>query len=643
MCGILGIYSLDGGASAADVSSGLAALHHRGPDGRGSWIDPSGRIALGHTRLRIIGGENGRQPLHNEDGSISAVVNGEFYDFERIRSDLERRGHRFQTRSDSEILVHLYEEKGAACLEDLRGEFAFLLWDDRYRRLFAGRDRFGIKPLVYTRFQNRILLASEAKALFAMGPAPGWDEASFLQAAHFQYLLPEQSLFRGVRQVRPGHLLRIHQDVVEERPYWDLDYRQTGNPSNDHSETPIQDFRDALKEAVTHRLRADVPVCCHLSGGLDSSTVAALVKRVRGTPPTCFTIGFSDADYDETSLARQTAAALEAPLTVIPVTQRDLLERLPDAVYYSEGLAINGHLSAKFLLSRAIREAGFKVALTGEGSDEVLAGYPHFRLDWLRHHAMGTDMEHRLLDANPASRGIMLTQSAGWPLAMTRRTLGFVPAFLEAKAAMGYRLREFLRDDLQDRHPVTTFEANLLQSFDLQGQLADRHPVDQSSYLWSKTALAQYILKTLGDGAEMAHSVEGRLPFLDHVLFDVLRRLPLDWKIHPNRVGGTTDLIEKHILRESMHPHLTAEVYARRKHPFMAPPLWRDPSDRAHEIVQDRLRSQACRDLPFFDHAKVRRFLDRLPHRRFEPGSGRDPLLMTLLSATALQERFFRK
>jgi asparagine synthase (glutamine-hydrolysing) len=658
MCGIAAILSrAPARANEGRIDAALRALQHRGPDGMGRWSSPDGRVTLGHVRLSIIDLRGGAQPMTSEDGQIAAVVSGEFYDFERLRADLQARGHTLRSASDSEVLIHLYEERGPACLTDLRGEFAFILWDHRDRLLFAGRDRFGVRPLCYAvdPQSGALLLASEAKGLLAAGVPAAWDPAAVYHAAHLQYLLPHQTLFAGIAQVPPGHLLLSggapgkDEDMAPPRPrlrrYFDLDYP----PGEPPPLSPVQErdataqVRAALEDAVRLRLRADVPVACQLSGGLDSSLVAALAARAlqdegRGPLP-CFCVRFTDAPegthgdapYDEGQMARAVAEALgpAALLHEVPVRDAEMADLLPDAVAHGEGLAINGHLMAKFLLSRAIRGAGYKVALTGEGADEVFAGYPHLRQDLLM--AEGDEAGlRRLHESNLATAGIQLPEGDAPPTAALTATLGAAPSFLVAKGTLGRRVRALLAPDFLREMGGRDPYATLLAHMDVSGQLAGRHPVHQALYLWTRLSLAGYILRTLGDGMEMAHAVEGRLPFLDTPLFALARGLPVSMKIR-RAAGG---LVEKYVLREAARGLVPDVVLQRQKHPFMAPPL---AGPRMAERVADTLRGPLP---PFFDRQAVRRFVDRLPGLPPRERVAADAVVMMVLCACLLAERF---
>src|SRR6516162_8495591 len=373
MCGIAAMYSTREPIRADALERATLKLEHRGPDGQQTWVSEDRRVGLGHARLSIIDLATGDQPIASEDEALRIVVNGEFYDFEREQRNLECRGHRLRTRSDSEIALHLYEDLGTACLHQLRGQFAFVLWDGLNDTLFAARDRFGIKPLYYAVHRGTLHLASEIKALLAAGVPARWDRAAFFQANHFLGTPPDGSLFEGIRPVPPGHYLLASGGQVRLIRYWDFDYpaavdaRQTGSDA-EYAER----FRHALDEAVRLRLRADVPVACCLSGGLDSCAVLGLAARHRAEPIRAFTLTFDRAAYDEGAIAREMAAHAGADFRPIPIWQSDLADHFADAAWQAETLFVNAHGVAKYLLSRAVRDAGYKVVLTGEGSDEIL-------------------------------------------------------------------------------------------------------------------------------------------------------------------------------------------------------------------------------------------------------------------------------
>jgi asparagine synthase (glutamine-hydrolysing) len=609
MCGIAAVLSRHEPIDPETVRAATAALHHRGPDGRGHWRSEDGLVALGHARLSIIDLTTGDQPISNETGTIHVVVNGEFYDFERIRGELEGRGHKFRTKSDSEIVLHLYEEFGPECLHHLRGEYAFVIWDEGNHRLVAGRDRFGVKPLFYAQHDGALYLASEAKALFAMGVPARWSHDAVYAGG---FIIPgERTLFRGVNAVPPGHYLRATRESHRLHQYWDVDYPRddlAGPPRSE--EEYVEGFREVLEDAVKTRLRADVPVGCYLSGGIDSCSVLGLASLHHDGPVRAYTLTFDGPQYDESVIAEEMARRAGATYQPIPMKQADLANHFRAAVIQSEIPFINGHTVAKFMLSRAVRESGYKVVLTGEGSDEILAGYPHFRRDMLLHHTVGQDPEEterllaKLVEDNQVSRGLLLPEGDSDTGDVCRTLLGYVPSWLEAMTGTGARMRGLMRDDFLEPHRRTDVIATLLSSLDVRGRLQGRNAVHGALYLWAKTALPHYILSNLGDRMEMAHSVEGRVPFMDHNVAEYLHQVPVSMKIR-----GMT---EKYILREAAKDVLTETVYERQKHPFLSPPATLHPDEPLHALMQDTLRGSAAADVPFLDQKKLVAALDAL-------------------------------
>lgn len=638
MCGIVALFSGRHPISEAAITGATRSLYHRGPDGQRHWIARDGRVALGHARLSIIDLTTGDQPIASEDGRKRIVVNGEFYGYESIQQELERSGHRLGTRSDSEIALHLYEDVGVQCLHRLRGEFAFVLWDDTSRTIFAARDRFGIKPLFYAYHNETLCLASEVKALFAAGVPRRWDAES---VSHAVELGGHQvrTLYDGIFQVPPGHYLLATDKHAQLIQYWDFDYPRTGHSTLKRSDADYAaEFRNALEEAVRLRLRADVPVACYLSGGLDSVAVLGLAAKHRTDPIRAFTLTFDRTEYNEEKEAREMAAKAGAEFFPIPIRQDDLADHFADAIVQSETFCFNAHGVAKYLLSRAVRDSGYKVVLTGEGSDEILGGYAHFRRDMLLYNKEGQDpaevtaLLQDLERLNPVSRGLLLQHGEARPLDNVKRVLGFVPSWMEAFSARSAKLRDLLAGDfLQNFGEPLGYQA-LFSGIDVRGQLAGREPVHQSLYLWSKTMLPAYILTMLGDRMEMAHSVEGRVPFLDHHVVELIRSQPVTQKIH-----GMT---EKYVLRESVRDVITDTVYRRQKHPFLSPPATLNPQGKLNTFMQDTLRGPVLAAIPFFNQKKVIGLLDSLDGMDEGARIANDQVLMTVVSACVLQERF---
>jgi asparagine synthase (glutamine-hydrolysing) len=638
MCGIVAVFSRRDPISSATMERATSSLYHRGPDGQRHWISADRKVALGHSRLSIIDLSTGDQPIASEDERTRIIVNGEFYGFEDIQRDLTTRGHRLRTKSDSEIALHLYEDFGLQCLHHLRGEFAFVIWDETRRRLIAARDRFGIKPLFYAWHGNSLYLASEAKALFAAGVPARWDDESVFHAVSFGKH-QSRTLFDGVFEVPPGHFLIATEKHVQVNQYWDFNYpKSNGNGTKRSDADYAAEFRHELEESVRVRLRADVPVGVYLSGGLDSCSVLGLAARHHPEPIRAFTLTFEQAEYDEGVIAQEMAALAGAEYNPIPIGQRDLADNFADAIAQSETVCVNAHGVAKYMLSRAVRDAGYKVVITGEGSDEILGGYPHFRRDMLLYNREGQSDEAieelmTWLDQNNSvSRGLLLPDGEVGPLEGVKRILGYVPSWIETFSSRAVKLRPLLSDEFQAKYGPIEGTYCILDDTDVRGQLQGRDALHQSLYLWSKTVMANYILTMLGDRMEMAHSIEGRVPFLDHKLVELIVSQPVSQKIR-----GMT---EKFVLREAVRDVITDTVYRRQKHPFLSPPATLNPDDTFSTYVQETLRGKSFESMPFFDQKRVVDLLDRLPGMDVGARTANDQVLMLLVSMCVLHERF---
>ena len=362
MCGIVASVSSRGRVSSDGLARAAASLVHRGPDAQAVWTASNGRAGLGHSRLSIIDLTTGDQPLHNEDDSIHIVVNGEFYDFERIRTELQAKGHCFKTRSDSEIALHLYEDLGARAMHQLRGEFAFALWDERDGVLFAGRDRFGIKPLYYALVDGTCHVASEVKALKALGVPLRWDREALYDIHYGLMHAPSRSAFDGIYQVPPGCYLLTDGVHAHVHTYWDWNYPPAEVTRNADPREAVERLSAVLEEAVRLRLRADVPVACYLSGGLDSCTVLGIASKLASNPLRAYTLSFDMADYDERAIAEAQAKLSGAEFYPIPIRSEQLADHLEDALYHAGASvrerALGGEVPAEQGRARLGRQGG---------------------------------------------------------------------------------------------------------------------------------------------------------------------------------------------------------------------------------------------------------------------------------------------
>jgi asparagine synthase (glutamine-hydrolysing) len=475
------------------------------------------------------------------------------------------------------------------------------------------------------------------KAFAEFGVPLRWDRDT-LYDMHFVTHAPDRSLFEGIYQVPPGSYLVTDGDQVRITQYWDWDYPLKGDVAapKDPREH-IERFAHEFEEAVKLRLRADVPVACYLSGGIDSCTVLGVASKLSSRPLRAYTLSFDHSDYDEGAIAEEQAKLSGAEFQRIDIRSEHMADHFSDALYHAERPFANSHVVAKYLLSRAVRDSGIKVVLTGEGSDEILAGYPHFRRDAVMYGSDSVDADTKatllsqLEAANRVSSGLLMPQP-GTRIESVRQSLGYVPSQLETWAQIGAGLLTMANDDFTNAYAERDTYRLLMSYMDVERQLAGRDVVNQSLYVWAKTMLPNYILGNLGDRMEMAHSVEGRLPFLDHHVVEAVAQMPVSMKIN-----GMT---EKWVLREAVRGDVTDEVYRRQKHPFISPPATLNPDDRLHEMVHDTLRGSGLARLPFVDRAKVTRLLDGLD--ALDPGEqvAIDQILMMLLSGCVLGERF---
>jgi asparagine synthase (glutamine-hydrolysing) len=621
MCGIAAVVDPAGRLDSGEVSVAVDTMQHRGPDGSGTWASRCRRVALGQTRLAVIDLITGDQPMHTADGAYHFVGNAEFYGYGAIRAELNRRGHRLLTTSDNEIALHLYAESGHQALERLRGEFAFVIWDEVRGELFAARDRFGVRPLFFAQHAGRVCLASEIKALVAMGVPAAWDPAAL--ADHLISGLPaDRTLFAGVRQVPPGQFLRTDGRRLELRPYWDLDYPTAAElPTAAESASHRESVQRAVLDAIRTRQWADVPVAYHLSGGLDSSAVVCAAAR--SGPVATFTVRFDDPAYDEGETARRTASFVGATHTEIPIRRSELLDGLEEMVASGEFMQENSHGIARKLQSAAIRDHGYKVALAGEGGDELFAGYPQTRRD------LAFSVSDQVRAQTRASYAKLLAHGAPRHLQTLVAELDFVPGWildrhLTVTAPIGELLSDSFAGVLAERDPF----AELFGSDRGADQLAGRTPYHQSMYLVCKTWLCNYLLAA--ERLDMAHGVEVRLPFLDHHLADVAKWTPLEWHLAGDR--------SKPVLREAMRDYLPDEVHAGEKRPFFAPSAVTDDAAlaRFRRIVErDTLDS-----LPFFDPPKVRALTRRMSELPPARRTAYERPLQIVAGAVLLTERY---
>ncbi len=617
MCGIAGIFHSDPSKPIdPQLLVNMAAIqYHRGPDGFGYQILKDRAVGFSHARLSIIdlNEQRSRQPFISADKQLLLAHNGEFYDYKRIRAELTLDGARFATKSDSEMILHLYPRYG---LEDmlpyLRGEFAFALYDRKKDRLMLVRDRFGVKPLYWTQSHGSIIFGSELKVLFAHPEVPRQFNAQGIYHQLMQTIVPGTTAFDGIQQIKPGYALIIERHhgkfKISEQKYWDMDFPlQTERTERDEQEY-VEGVREQLLNATQLRLEADVPVACYLSGGIDSCSTLGMASASQQSPVKAFTIGFDDSDYDETPIATEMAESVGADHDVMLLNADHLYDNFVETLWHTERTIYNTLGVAKLLMSRHVNKAGYKVVVTGEGSDELFGGYPAFRRDMFLHgmdslsSTERAEWESILAEGNKLFKGAMLAENEIHDPALDR-LIGFTPSCLQPWLAASAHSAGLMHTDLQ--HQVKGYLPGTAIAEALDGDmLAGRHPLDKAQYVWIKTMLEGQILTWGGDRVDMANSMEARPPFLDHHLAEYATQLPPSM-----RIKGRT---EKYVLREAMKGVLPKVLYEREKFAFMAPPAHTDPKKWAamKGLADEYLSDTAIEDTGLLDRTGVRALFD---------------------------------
>ncbi len=572
MCGIAGLVSFQGvPQDAARIATRMRdVITHRGPDEAGLFVD--GQAALAHRRLSIVDLSTGQQPLANEDGRVRVVFNGEIYNHAEVRHELEGRGHSYRTKSDTETIVHAYEEWGDDCVDHFRGMFAFAIWDTRRHRLLLVRDRLGVKPLYWARTGDSLLFASEIKSLLASGLLPTLPNMGALpELLSTRYVSGPDTMFAGIHKLLPGHRLTFERNDVRVRQYWDIPFANQpgrgGAPTSADTSRAITDvvgrFRELLEESVRLRLMSDVPLGMFLSGGIDSSAIGALMARMIDRPIKTFSVGFEDRAFNELGYAREVATAIGAEQHEVVIDDRDFFGALPRLVWHEDEPIAHPSSVPLYFVSKLASEH-VKVVLTGEGSDELLAGYgkyPRIAMNWragtiyeqMLPRAVRTLVANALVPAVPGRLGRMAARSF---LAMPRTPEAM---FLDNFAAIR----------LADQRALMVDGAGAganLQAYGPSMAWFDRPPAGSSLltrllYADMKTYLVELLMKQ--DQMSMAASIESRVPFLDHKLVEFAATIPDSWKLS----GFTT----KRVLREAMKGVLPESILSRPKMGFPVP------------------------------------------------------------------------
>jgi asparagine synthase (glutamine-hydrolysing) len=639
MCGIAGILELDHDQLIAerDVRQMLATMRHRGPDEFGIYLDRG--VGLGSARLSIIDLSSGQQPISNDDGSLWIVFNGEIFNYVELRPELEKLGHRFSTDSDTEVLLHMYEEFGADCLERLNGQFAFAVWDAREQILFLARDRLGVRPLFYTVSGRRLIFGSSIKALLSQHQVRAeMDPAVLDQIFTFWAPLSPNTIFCGIQELPPGHFLVARDGGIKTERYWQLEFPDAEPAAVRRSpalatEQYLEELSELLVDAVRIRLRADVEVGAYLSGGLDSSLIAYIVRNYTLNHLNTFSIAFNDSAYDESAYQRQMARFLGTDHQVAQVSHADIGRAFPEVIWHAEAPLMRTAPAPMFMLSKLVQESGFKVVLTGEGADEFLAGYDIFketkiRRFWARQ--PDSTLRPRLLSRlYPDITGLSASGPSLLAAFFRKDLTEDSPEYSHAvRWRNNRRTRRFLSDEVLASSPTPWNKALAHQ---LPERFGDWNYLSRAQCLEIKTFLSQYLLSSQGDRMAMAHSVEGRFPFLDYRVVAFCNQLPANVKLR--------GLTEKYILKKLGERWLPNEIWRRPKRPYRAPIHRSFFTKPALGYVEDLLSPNQLKLSGFFKPAAVTQLVRKLQDGN-AVGETDDMALVGIISTQLLHHQF---
>lgn len=607
MCGIAGYFRIKGQAEPdrALLAQMVTMLRHRGPDEFGAYFDRS--CALGQARLSIIDLSTGSQPLCNEDGTVWVTFNGEVFNYLELRPQLEKLGHIFRTKSDTEVIVHAYEQWGRDCVASFNGQFAFAVYDRTKKSLFMARDRMGIRPLFYTLQGDRLIFASEMKAIFA---DPAIERRIDFKALDETFTwwtsAPPRTPFENINELEAGCWVEVQNGQVEQGRYWQMTYPESFDYSRP-VESYAEELHELLVDSVRLQLRADVPVGAYLSGGLDSSATTALIRHFTQSRLETFSITFEDAAFDESAYQEQMAAHLGTSHHTVKCTYRSIAESFPRVVWHAERPVLRTAPTPLLLLSGLVRENDFKVVLTGEGSDEVFGGYDLFKETIIR----------EFWSRNPESP---------WRPKLLRKLYPTLPVsgarapfYLEQFYRAGLtdldkyyyshiprinntsRIKEFFSDDVKAAtagyDSLAAFGVGLPEGF------MRWHHLARAQFLEARSLLACYLLSSQGDRVSAANSIEGRFPFLDHRVVEFAATIPPGYKIY--------GLNEKYVLKKTMAKELPVDITRRVKQPYMAPDSNCFVQTDAPEYVSQMLSAENLNKTGLFKANIVARLVDK--------------------------------
>jgi len=640
MCGIAGIYNYKSNKEPSiehNVKNMLSLIHHRGPDESGVYIDNN--IGIGSVRLSIIDLSSGQQPMPNNSGRFWIVYNGEIFNYLELRSELIKKGIQFKTLCDTEVVVQMYAHYGADCLNHFNGQFAFCIWDKYKKELFLARDRVGIRPLFYWSQNGSFAFCSEIKGLFCLDKIErSFNFENMAQVFTFWTTLTPNTPFTNIFELQPGHYMHVKSGQIQIKRFWNYKFPEDGKINQSSLTDCIEELDELLHDAVKIRLKADVPVGAYLSGGLDSSVTTSYIKKIEPQVLNTFSIGFKDETYDESSYQQEAAGFFKTNHTAFTCTSDEIADNFAEAIWHTEFPILRTSPIPMFMLSKKVRESNIKVVITGEGADEMLAGYNIFK-----------EAKIRRFWANQP-------QSKARPKLLTK-LYPYLPLLKDSpdfalKMFFGYKLEEttnalyshilrwnntgrtksFFSDDFQHSIKITSPESNLEKmlpfNFNSWSDLA------KSQYLESLIFMSGYLLSSQGDRMSMGNSVEGRYPFLDYRVIEYCAQLPDRFKLN--------SLNEKFILKKLSQGKVPASISNRPKQPYRAPIASIFSNNESHAYINDMLSDDSLNSFCIFDSSRVKTLRKNINQKKV--ASEIDQMaIVGILSTQILYKRFIKE
>ncbi len=610
MCGIAGIFNYPLTAEISNeylLKRMLSVINHRGPDESGIYTGE--KIGLGNVRLSIVDLSTGQQPLSDESGNYWIVYNGEVFNYPELKKDLENQGVKFKTNCDTEVVVQMYALYGAGCLKYFNGQFAFCIYDKIKQELFLARDRVGIRPLFYWSENQSFAFCSEIKGIFTLDKVRReLDTESLAQIFTFWTTITPNTPFKGIYELPPGHHMLVKNGNIQIEQYWNMEFPSQHETNSNNFSQKIDEFQDLLKDAVRIRLRADVPVGAYLSGGLDSSVTTALIHEIDPNVLNTFSIGFKEKAFDETAYQLECAKYFDTNHSAFECTSNDIADQFENTIWHTEFPILRTSPTPMFLLSKKVRESNIKVVITGEGADEMLAGYNIFKEAKIR--------RFWAKEPNSACRPKLLSKLYPYLPMMKESNNTALKMFFGYKLSETYdplyshllrwhntsRIRTYFSDEitsnLSNYNPLDKVYSSLPENFSNWSELA------QSQYLESTIFMSGYLLSSQGDRMGMGNSVEGRYPFLDYRLIEFSAKLPDSYKLNC--------LNEKFLLKRMSVGKIPESITKRSKQAYRAPIVTSFFNANSPLYISEILSEDTINEFGIFNPDKVRSLISKI-------------------------------